>query len=83
MIQISAGYFYPPVGIIIFSADIFFLCKKCDSPNFSKTLFISEFFKTFNIYNKHQELYISMTGILQLFIVREIKLSKVKYKKSL
>ena len=40
--------------------------------------FLSKQIKTYNIYNRHYELYIIMTAFMQLFIVREIRLFKAK-----
>ena len=40
--------------------------------------FLSEIFKTCNIDNKHYVIYISMKAVMQIFIVIEIQLFKVK-----
>ena len=45
--------------------------------------FLSDFLKTCNIYNRHYELYISMTAVMKLFVVREIQPFKEKIKISL
>ena len=37
-------------------------------------------FKTFNIYHKRYVLYISMTAIMYIFVVGEIKLFDIKFK---
>ena len=42
--------------------------------------FYRGFFKSFNVENRHYELYSSMTVVMHLFIVIEIQLFKVKLK---
>ena len=42
--------------------------------------FYRVFFKSFNVENRHYELYSSMTVVMHLFIVIEIQLFKVKLK---
>ena len=60
----------------MFSTGIFFCAKK--APIFLRLCILSDFFKTRNVDNRHYELYISMAAVMQLFLVREIQLFKVK-----
>ena len=65
----------------MFSTGNCFSAKKVTAQIFLRLYiheFSSEFFKTCNIYNGHYELYISMTDVMQIFIVIEVKLLNVK-----
>ena len=66
----------------MFSIGIFLL-QKVTAQNFRRLYiheFSSDFFKPCNIDNRQYEIYITMTAGMQLFIVREIQLFKVKLK---
>ena len=80
MCRIPRGGFYPPVGIGLFSTGIV-LVKKKDAAQIFLRLYINEllyFLNSLSKYNRHYEIYISVTAAMQLFVVREIKLFKVK-----
>ena len=65
----------------MFSTGILFSAKKVTAQIFLRLYihaFLSELLKTCNIDNRHYELYINMIAVMQLFIVREIQLFKVK-----
>ena len=69
-----------PVYIGRFSTGNCFSAKKVTAQIFLR-LYIHEFFrifKTCNIDNRQYELYISMKAVMQIFMVRETQLFKVK-----
>ena len=69
------------VGIGVFSRGTYFSAKIVVSQMFLRLYiheFLSELFSTFNIYTRHYELYIIMTYVMHIFIVREIQLFEVK-----
>ena len=80
MCRISGGYFYPPVGIGMFSTGIF-LMKKVTAQIFLRLYIhelLSEFLRISKIDNRNYELYISVAAVMKIFIVREIQLLKVE-----
>ena len=80
MCRISRGYFYPPVGIGMFSTGIFSM-KKVTAQIFLRLYiheFLSEFLRISKIDNRNYELYISVAAVMKIFIVREIQLLKVE-----
>ena len=62
----------------------FFNKKEVSAQIFQDSIYMNFIiiFKNYNLYNKHYELYISMTAILHLFIARQIQLFILKYKSS-
>ena len=76
------SYYYPPVGIGVFLQGMFLVKKVTAQIPLRLYIheFLSEYFYTYNICNRHYELYISMANVMQIFIVRQIQPFKVKLK---
>ena len=75
------GATFTPLYVPVCFYRYFFIAKKVTAQIFLRLYihaFLSEIFKTFNIDDMYYEIYISMTAVMQILIVRDIQQFKAR-----